>query len=131
MPESGIDFDTVKKIGLGFPDVEVSSSYGLPALKLRGSLLACLPANPSAERNSLVVRVAFDDRAELLAGAPEIYYLTDHYVNYEAVLVRMSRIGPDALRDLMGMAYKFVNSKAKQQLKRRKPPEKRSRRHRN
>lgn len=38
--------------------------------------------------------------------------MTDHYIPYEAVLVRMSRINSDALRDLLGMAYKFVTRKA-------------------
>jgi hypothetical protein len=40
--------------------------------------------------HSLAVRVGFDDRAELLAAAPDIYYVTDHYLNYNAVLVRLS-----------------------------------------
>ncbi len=86
--------------------------YGFPALKVRGKLLACVPANRSAERGSLAVRVDFDDRAQLLAEAPDVYYVTDHYVGYNAVLVRLSRVNPDVLRDLLGMAYKFVTSKA-------------------
>lgn len=53
----------------------------------------------------------FGDRAELLAADPDVYYVTDHYVGYNAVLVRLSRINPDALRDLLGMAYKFVTRK--------------------
>ncbi len=108
MARSTIDFDTVRKIGLALPGVEESTAYGFPALKIHGKLLACLPANPSAEPASLVVRMDFDERAELLAAAPDVYYATDHYVDYTAVLVRLSRINPDALRDLLGMAYKFV-----------------------
>jgi hypothetical protein len=34
--------------------------------------------------------------------------VTDHYLNYNAVLVRLSRITPDVLWDLLGMAHKFV-----------------------
>jgi hypothetical protein len=71
-----------------------------------------VPTHRSAEPNSLVVRVGFGDRAELLAASPDIYYVTDHYVGYTAVLVRMSRIAPDVLRDLLGMAQKFVTSDA-------------------
>jgi hypothetical protein len=44
-------------------------------------------------------------RAELLAAAPDVYYVTDHYLAYSAVLVRLSRIKPDILRDLLGMAH--------------------------
>jgi hypothetical protein len=108
MPRSTINFDTVRKIGLALPGVEESTAYGSPALKVRGKLLACLPAHHSAEPGSLVVRVDFDDRAELLAAAPDVYYVTDHYLDYSAVLVRLSRVTPNVLRDLLGMAHKFV-----------------------
>lgn len=108
MPESKIDFDTVRNIGLALPGVEESTAFGSPALKVRGQLLACVPAHRSAEPSSLVVRVDFDDRAELLAAAPDVYYVTDHFVGYTAVLVRLSRVNPSELRDLLGMAYRFV-----------------------
>jgi hypothetical protein len=107
---SRINFDSVLKIGLALPGVEESTAYGSPALKVRGKLLACLPTHRSAEPGSLAVRVGFDDRAELLAAAPDVYYVTDHYLNYNAVLVRLSRVTPDVLRDLLGMAHKFVTA---------------------
>ena len=69
-----------------------------------------MPTHRSAEPGSLAVRVGFDDRAELLAAAPDVYYVTDHYLNYSAVLVRLSRVTPDVLRDLLGMAHKFVTA---------------------
>src|ERR1700735_2159034 len=110
MPRSTIDFDTVRKIGLRLPGVEASTAWGAPALKVRGKLLACVPTHHSAEPGSLMVRVAFDDRAELLAAAPDVYYATDHYLGYSAVLVRLSRVTPDVLRDLLGIAHKFVSA---------------------
>ena len=110
MPRSTIDFDTVRNIGLALPGVEESTAYGFPALKVHGKLLACVPANRSAEPGSLVVRMDFEDRAELLASAPDVYYVTDHYIDYNAVLVRLSLVNPDVLRDLLGMAYKFVTA---------------------
>jgi hypothetical protein len=112
MPRSAIDFDTVRKIGLTLPGVEAGTAYGFPALKVHGKLLASVPANPSAEPGSIVVRVDFDDRAELLAAAPDVYYITHHYANYSAVLVRLPRVNPGVLRDLLGMAYKFVTAQA-------------------
>jgi hypothetical protein len=92
--------------------------------KVAGKLLACVPAHRSAEPGSLVVRVDFDDRAELLAADPDVYYVTDHYLNYSAVLVRLSRVTPDVLRDLLGMAHKFVTAheaRPSPSRKRRKP----------
>jgi hypothetical protein len=110
MPRSTIDFDTVRNICLALPGVEESTAHGLPALKFQGKLLACVPANSSAEPGSIVVRMDFDDRAELLTAAPHVYYVTDHYLDYNAVLVRLSRVNPEVLRDLLGMAYKFVTA---------------------
>jgi hypothetical protein len=107
-----MNFDTVRKIGLTLPGVEESTCYGQPALKIDGKLLACLPSHRSVEPGTLVVRVDFADRAQLLAEAPDVYYLTDHYVDYNGVLVRFSRINSDVLRDLLGMACKFVTRKA-------------------
>ncbi|MGA9527056.1 MAG: MmcQ/YjbR family DNA-binding protein [Terriglobales bacterium] len=125
MPKSTIDFDTVRKLGLAFPGVEESTAYGAPALKVRGKLLACVPSHRSAEPGSLAVRIDFDNRAELLAAAPDIYYVTEHYLGYTAVLVRLSRVTPDVLRDLLGMAHKFVTSleaaRRSPSRKRRKP----------
>jgi hypothetical protein len=124
MPGSTIDFDTVRKIGLALPDVEESTAYGFPAFKVRGKLLACVPANRSAEPGSIVVRVDFNDRAELLATALDVYYVTDHYADYSAVLVRLSCVNPELLRDLLRMAYKFVTANAAPRSpsrKRRKP----------
>ena len=124
MPTSTINFDTVRKIGLALPGVEESTAYGAPALKIRGKLMACVPTHRSAEPNSLAVRVDFDERAELLAAAPDVYYVTDHYLTYNAVLVRLFRITPDVLRDLLGMAHKFVTAheaRRSRSRKRRKP----------
>jgi len=106
-----MNFDSVRKIGLALPGVEESTAYGSPALKVRGRLLACVPSHRSAEPGSLVVRVDFDDRAELLAADPDVYYVTDHYLKYTSVLVRLSRVTPDVLRDLLGMAHKFVTAR--------------------
>jgi hypothetical protein len=107
-----LDFDAVRDIALALLGVKESTAYGVPALKVGGQLLACVPANPSAEPASLVVRMGFDDRARLLAEAPNVYYVTDHYVGYDAVLVRLSRVDRDVLRDLLGMAYNFVTRNA-------------------
>lgn len=102
----------MRSIGLALPGVEESTAYGQPALKVPGTLLACVAAHRSAEPDSLVVLVDFDDRAELLAADPGVYYVTEHYVGYTSVLVRLSRVNPDVLRDLLGMAYNFVTRKA-------------------
>jgi hypothetical protein len=107
---STIPFDVVRKIGFALPGVEASTAWGAPALKVHGKLMACVPTHRSAKPGSLMVRVDFEERAELLAAAPDVYYVTDHYLNYNAVLVRLSRVTPDVLKDLLGMAHKFVTA---------------------
>ena len=37
-------------------------------------------------------------------------YRTDHYADYSAVLVRLSRVTPGMLRDLLGMADKLLTA---------------------
>jgi len=37
----------------------------------------------------------------MLVAAPDVYYIKDHYKGYSAVFVRLSRIEPDTLRDLL------------------------------
>ena len=113
MKKKQVDFDTVRKIALELPEVVDASAYGSPAFKVRGKLLACMAIHKSAEPGTLVVRVDFEQRDELLSGAPDVYYLTDHYVNYPSVLVRLSQVQEDALRDLLRAACRFVTAKTR------------------
>jgi hypothetical protein len=113
MRSKALDFDEVRKIAVTLPDVEESTIHGAPSLKVRGKLLTCPAIHRSAEPNTLAVRIGFDQRAELMTAEPDVYYVTDHYVNYPTVLVRLSRIHRDSLRDLLGMARLFVISKNK------------------
>ena len=106
-------FAGVRKLGLALPDVEQATMYGAPALKVRGHMFACMASHKSAEPNTLVVVVGFDQRDELIAADPETYYLKDHYVNYPSVLVRLSRVTPDALRDLLLKGWRFTASRHK------------------
>jgi hypothetical protein len=118
MPRTKVTFETVRKIALGLPDVEDATMRGTLALKVHGKLLTCMAINKSAEPGSLGVRIDFEQRAALLAEAPETYYLTDHYRNYPMVLVRLSRIRIDELRDLLGTSWRFVTSQSE---KKRRP----------
>src|SRR5262245_16192784 len=109
----GSTFKTVESIARALPDVEVTTSWGSPALKVRGKMFACIAINKAAEPNSLVVRMDFADRDALLEDDPDTYYLKDHYKNYPCVLVRLSRVRIDALRDLIAGAHRFVSAKTK------------------
>ncbi len=109
MRRDRINFETVRDIGLSLPGVEDSTVYRSPALKVRGKLLTCIPVHRSVEPDSLAVSIEFEKRSVLLSAAPDIYYVTNHYSNYPIVLVRLSRIGFGELRNLLRMAWQFVN----------------------
>ncbi len=101
-------FADVREIGLTLPEVVAGTYYGTPALKRRGQMIACIASHKSAEPNTLVVRMGFDQRDAMLAEDPSTFYLTDHYVGYPSILVRLERIKPDALRDLLLAAWRTV-----------------------
>ena len=77
---------------------------------MAAGMLTCPAINKSAEPGSIVVRIDFEQRDALIAEAPDTYYVTDHYVNYPSVLVRLSHIDQVALKDLLGASWKFVTS---------------------
>ena len=74
--------------------------------------MAGLATHRSAEPKTLVVRVGFEERKWLLEDAPETYYVTDYYRRYPVVLVRLSRIDRDALRDVLSVSWRLTLAKA-------------------
>jgi hypothetical protein len=95
-------FEDVRKIALKFPHVEDGTSYGTAALKLKKKFFVRL----KEDGDSLVIGMPFEQREVLMAEDPGTYYITDHYLNYEYVLVRLSKVAEDALRDLLKGAYR-------------------------
>lgn len=116
MAKSRVTFDTTWQIAAKFPGVEKSTAYGSPALKVNGpggklQIMVCVPTNKSAEPGSLMIRLDRRERAALLEEAPELYYAPDHYLNYDAVLVRLAQLKPELLHDLLAMSYNFITRK--------------------
>ena len=50
-------------------------------------------------------------RHTLLAAEPSVYYVTEHYERYPMVLVRLSSINREALRDLLELAWQAATSR--------------------
>jgi hypothetical protein len=110
-------FDAVRKIAMAMDGVEEATSYGTPAFKVGGTMIARLRDDIGA----LVVRMSIEDRAELIAAAPQPYFITDHYLEYPYILVNLARANPDAMRDLLLGAWKGALAAAKPRGTRRKP----------
>jgi hypothetical protein len=67
------------------PEAEESTSYGRPALKVRGKMFVALRSGPDA----LVVRCDGEEKPFLLEGRPELVFTIPHYDGYAALLVRL------------------------------------------
>jgi len=101
-----LDFNAVRELALALPGIEESTTASGSSLKAAGRILACPAVHDSAEPNSLMVRVSFDERERLLATEPRTYYLTEHYSGYPAILVRLSRISRASLRDRFAVGWR-------------------------
>jgi hypothetical protein len=108
---SKVGFEAVEAIGRTLPDVEVTTAWGSPALKVRGRMFVCIASNKAAEPNTLVAMMDYPDRDALIADDPDVYYLKDHYLGYPCVLARLSRIRRDALHDLVIGAHRFMSAR--------------------
>jgi len=91
-----VTFETVRKLALALPGVEEGLSYRTPAFRVRGRFLARL----KEDGGTLVLRTDFDTREALMASDPETFYITDHYLGYPAILVRLSSVHLQDLRRL-------------------------------
>ena len=100
-----VTFGEVRRMALSLANVEEGTSYGTPAFKAGGKLIARL----REDGDSLVVGTTFEEREEMMAAEPETYYITDHYLRYPWVLVRLSRVHPHALRDLFSRAWRLAS----------------------
>jgi hypothetical protein len=112
-PRRADPFAPVAAIGRSLPDVELTTTWGKPTLKVGGTMFACIASHKSAEPDTLVVMMDIADRDALIAEDPDTYYLKDHYVGYPCVLVRLRRVGADALRGLLIGAHRYISQKRK------------------
>ncbi|TPM26364.1 MmcQ/YjbR family DNA-binding protein [Mesorhizobium sp. B2-3-5] len=86
-------FDSLRFAAAGLLDVVETTSYGTPALKVGKKLLARVK-----DANTIVLMCPLDEKEMLLEAAPEIYFETDHYKGWPAILVRLDKIPSEELR---------------------------------
>ena len=102
-----VSFDTARKIALALPGVEEYLCYGTPAFRVGKKLLARL----REDGDTLVLKIE-DSRRELLMQVdPRTYFMEEHYRGYPVVLLRLSRIGADALARLIEDAWRRLAPK--------------------
>jgi hypothetical protein len=89
-----------------WPGVEEGLSWGTPALKVRGKMLARM-----REPGVLVVLCDMEEKEMLIQADPEVYFQTDHYRGYPAILIRLDKIEPDDLLDRLEAAWRSQATK--------------------
>jgi len=102
-----VDYDTVRQVAAGFPGVEEGASYGTPALKVRGKLLARL----REDGRTLVLKCDFIQREMLMQAAPDVFFFTDHYRDYPLVLIDLPKVSRKALPGLIEDAWRPLASR--------------------
>lgn len=99
-----VEFTEVRRIAEALPGAEVSTSYGTPAFKVKGKLFLRL----HQDGETLVARVAPDERDMLLKASPDTLTLTDHYRNYPWVLVRLATVSLTELEERIVDAWRLT-----------------------
>jgi hypothetical protein len=98
-----MNWDDVVAIAGALPEVEVSTSYGTPALKVKGKGFARLRTEAEG---GLVLMCRLDEKEALLASGDPAFYTTPHYDGYGAILVDLDRVQRDQLEELVEEAWR-------------------------
>ncbi|MHA6797165.1 MmcQ/YjbR family DNA-binding protein [Pseudonocardia bannensis] len=96
-------WDDVVAIATALPEVEESTSYRTPSLRVRGKGFARLRTEAEG---GLVLMCQLDEKAALLASGDPAFYTTPHYDGYGAILVDLTKISRDQLVELIEDAWR-------------------------
>lgn len=106
--EGGSNLDTVfeRVVRLAqerrLPEITRATSYGTPSLKVKDKSFVRLK-----DADTLVLLCPPEQKALLMEMSPHIYFETDHYVGWPAVLVRLSAIGDEELSLRLEDSWRF------------------------
>jgi hypothetical protein len=102
-----MDFDEVRRMGMRLPGAQEGTSYGTPALLVRGKAFARL----REDGGTVVLKRDVFERAYLMEAHPEVFYVTDHYRGHPAVLVRLSAVSAALMREALEESWRRVASR--------------------
>ena len=81
---------------------EEGTSYGTPAFKVAKKLFVRF--HQSGE--SIVISMEIDAREALMKTNPDTFYITDHYLKYPWVLVRLSAVNRNDLEKIVEESWR-------------------------
>ncbi|AGP40352.1 hypothetical protein BE04_31715 [Sorangium cellulosum] len=99
-----MNWEQLCKLGLALPEVVEDVWFRTPALKVRGKAFVRL----KEDGQSVVFQLESVDEQEFLIEAqPDIYFITDHYRGYPAVLARLSALRAPECRMRLERAWRL------------------------
>lgn len=101
-PSARATFATARALVAHLPDVEESTSYRTPALKVKGKLFARL----REDGETLVVICGFEERDLRMRSKPDVFFNLPHYFGYPTVLIHLSKVSRRDLRDVLEVAWR-------------------------
>ena len=101
---TGATWEDVIAIARELPQVEVSTWYGTPGLKVAGKGFARLRTEAEG---GLVLMCSLEEKERLLESGEPAYYTTPHYDGYGSILVDLSKVSHDALRALIVQSWRI------------------------
>lgn len=104
-----ITFDDIREIALALPGVLDGTSYRTPALRLKDKFLARL----REDDETVAFRVGFDERDLLMAAKPDVFFITEHYRGYPAVLLRLAAATKADAAEVVRLAHESAAAKRK------------------
>lgn len=96
-------FDRVRRLAeaTGLPETTVGTSYGTPALLVKGKSFVRMK-----DAETLVVMCALEEKEMLMELDPSLFFETDHYKGWPAMLVRLAAIDDQALTQRLIAAWR-------------------------
>jgi len=118
-----LNFDAVRVIAMALPDVEETTVYGMPAFKAGTRRFVGRPVpREDIEPDTIGIAVSIAEREKLLATRPDLYYLTPHFRNYPAVLLRLPKVRREELQDILVMSWQYAMEKGPARKKKKPSP---------
>lgn len=103
-----MNWDDIVALAMALPGAELSTSYGRPAVKVRGKMFVVTGKTD----DHFVLSATLDEIDMLMETQPEVFFQTPHYVGWEAVLVRYAVADPARIAVLVERAWARKASKA-------------------
>jgi hypothetical protein len=97
-------WEQLVKFGCELPEVEEGIWFRTPALKVRGKSFVRL----KEDGESVVFLLeSVDEQEFLIAAKPELYFITDHYRGWPAVLARLAKLRVAECRHRLQQGWKL------------------------